>query len=336
MKGKDVEDLAPVVGGLDRQKFGVTSLGTEQSGEFLPDREAIVETINGNEIVAIATETVGTGVGGEGPIQGHQVIRIAAEGAAEEVAGAQTGIKQVFTSEARVEVQADVIVERRGAPVLGVGFAVLGRVSGGRGYVIAVFVNPVTRTVGCAVGVLATTESGGTQNENRISLKLGGGGELGSFKLTHLGLKAIHPTAQQGELLLELLHQLLELVGHFGDAIETGIEQGCRFVAGHGLATLEGAIGIASDAAVLLHQVGQGLIGPVGGLYIRKLADAGDLGGTRRGRVAIDITEIQLGRGGSHGGNQAKRHGSQQQLLEQIHLILTPKRGSFPRKANKS
>ena len=336
MQREHIEDPAPVVGGLDRQKFGVTSFGTEQSGEFLPDREAIVETIDGDEVVAIATETIGTGVGGEGPIQGHQVIRITVKSAVEEVASTQTGIEQILASEARVEVQADVIVERRGAPVLGVGFGVLSRVSGRRGYVIAIFVNLVTRTVGCAVEVLATAEGGGAQHEDRITLELGGGGELGSFKLTHLGLKAINPTAQQGELLLELLHQLLELVGHLSDAIETGIEQGGRFVAGHGLATLEGAIGIASDAAILLHQVGQGLVGPVGGLYIRKLADAGDLGGTRGGRVAIDIAEIQLGRGGSHGGNQAKRHGSQQQLLEQIHLILTPKRGSFPRKADRS
>ena len=69
----------------------------------------------------------------------------------------------------------------------------------------------------------------------------------------------------------------LELVGHFGDAVETSAQQGNRFVAGHGPVATEGAVGIAGNAAVGLHQVGQSLIGPVGGVDVRELGDAGDL-----------------------------------------------------------
>jgi hypothetical protein len=105
----------------------------------------------------------------------------------------------------------------------------------------------------------------------------GGGGELGGLQLPHLGFEAVNATAQDGEFFLELLHQTLELVGDLGDAIETGVEQGGRFVAGHGLATPEGAVGIAGHAAVALDQVAEGLIGPVGGLDVRELVDAGDL-----------------------------------------------------------
>jgi hypothetical protein len=97
------------------------------------------------------------------------------------------------------------------------------------------------------------------------------------FQTAHLVLKASYSAGEGCELSLELIHQTLQFVGHFGDAIETGVEQGSRLVAGHGLPTLVGAVGIAGHTAVLLNQVAQRLVSPVGGLNIRKLGDAGDL-----------------------------------------------------------
>ena len=57
----------------------------------------------------------------------------------------------------------------------------------------------------------------------------------------------------------------------FGDPVEAGVQQGSRFVAGHGPVATEGAVGVTGDAAVGLHQVGQSLIGPVGGVNVREL-----------------------------------------------------------------
>jgi hypothetical protein len=78
----------------------------------------------------------------------------------------------------------------------------------------------------------------------------------------------MNPALEDGELLLELGHELLERIGHFGDAVEAGVQQRCCFETGHRLATLVGAVGITSDAAVALDQVAQGLVSPVGGLDI--------------------------------------------------------------------
>ena len=98
-----------------------------------------------------------------------------------------------------------------------------------------------------------------------------------SLQLAHLLLQAIDAAGEGSELSLELVHQTLQFVGHFSDAIETGVEQGSRFIAGHGLAALVGAVGVAGHAAVLLNQVAQSLVSPVGGLNVGKLGDAGDL-----------------------------------------------------------
>ena len=62
----------------------------------------------------------------------------------------------------------------------------------------------------------------------------------------------------------------------------------------------------------------QCLIGPVGGVDVRKLGDAGDLiSGSRVIRNAVDV---QLGGIGA-GGQKAKGGRSHQQLLEKLHLI---------------
>ena len=97
------------------------------------------------------------------------------------------------------------------------------------------------------------------------------------MEFAHLALEAVDAGGQHGEFLVELVKQFLQFVGLFGDAIEAGVQDGSRFKAGHRLGAFELAIGIAGHAAVLLHQVAQGLIGPVGGLHIGKLVDAGHL-----------------------------------------------------------
>ena len=110
-----------------------------------------------------------------------------------------------------------------------------------------------------------------------VTPQAGSGGELRCLQLTHLGLQPIDAAAQEGEFTLELFHQPLELIGNLTDAIQTGVQQGGGLVATDRLTAPEGAIRIAGDAAVTLDQIGQRLIGPVAGLHIGELLDAGDL-----------------------------------------------------------
>merc|ERR1711991_969763 len=132
------------------------------------------------------------------------------------------------------------------------------------------------------------------------------------------GLEAVNATLEDGQLGFELSHEATQLVGHFGDAVEASVQQGSRFVAGHGTVATEGAVGITGDAAVGLNQTSQSLIGPVGGVDVGELGDAGDLiSGSRVIRNAVDV---QLG-GISASGQKAKGGRSHQQLLEKLHWI---------------
>ena len=101
---------------------------------------------------------------------------------------------------------------------------------------------------------------------------------------------------RHGQFLLKRGHQALELVGHLGEPVEAGVQQGRRCIAGHGLAALDGAVRVAGDAAVTINQIRQGLEGPVGGRDVGELVDAGDL--------------LLGGR-------------SSQQLLEEFHCFIT-------------
>ena len=136
-----------------------------------------------------------------------------------------------------------------------------------------------------------TRECIGTHHKGGQADELGRGGELGGFQHSNLGFQAIHAALQHGEFLLELLHQPLELVGHFGDPVEASVQQGGRFPAGHRTAAAVGAVGVASHTAVALDQVAQCLISPVGGLHIGELGDRGDLVGT--GAVLANTSEIE-------------------------------------------
>ena len=125
------------------------------------------------------------------------------------------------------------------------------------------------------IGIECISDS--AKHHLRLTDEFGRGGELASLQHTDAPIEALHPALQQGEFLLKLNQQRLELIGGFGNAIQTSIEQGSSFKAGDGLATFNGALGIARHAAVALDQAGEGLVSPVGGLDIPKLADALDL-----------------------------------------------------------
>ena len=188
--------------------------------------------------------------------------------------------------------------------------------------------------------MLGAGVSGATNPEVLSNFQLGGGGELGCSQLSRLRLKAVNLGLQHREFLLELFNQALDLFGHLSDAIETSVQQGSRFIAGHRDVALEGAIGIAGHAAVLLNQVGQSLIGPVGGLYVRELADAGHLTHlSLKGPHAVDvlllgvaincahIEALSLDR---HRRSQTEERRGKQQLAECVHGSHTQKRRNAP------
>ena len=97
-----------------------------------------------------------------------------------------------------------------------------------------------------------------------MTLELGGGGELGCFKFANACFEAVNASTEDGELGLEFCDQTTQFVGHFSDAVETCVQQCCSLVTGHRPVAAEGAVGVTSDAAVLLNQVAERLIGPVG------------------------------------------------------------------------
>ncbi len=65
-------------------------------------------------------------------------------------------------------------------------------------------------------------------------------------------------------VLPELLHQLLELIGHLGDAVEAGVRQGASPIAGLRLAAFIGALGVDGDAAL----ADIGVLGDAGDLLL--------------------------------------------------------------------
>merc|ERR1712100_695039 len=140
------------------------------------------------------------------------------------------------------------------------------------------------------MGFFAIDTIESTEDPSGVTLQLGGGGELGCFQFANAGLEAVNATLEDGQLGFELSHQATQLVGHFSDAVEASVQQGSRFVAGHGTVATEGAVGVTGDTAVGLNQSGQSLIGPVGGVNVRELGDAGDLiSGSRVIRNAVDV-----------------------------------------------
>ena len=285
--GEDVEHgVSGIHAGPHGQHVVLTNPATDGGGEVGADRELVEEAVDGNHVAAVNASAAAF-------LEGNLKLVQAtiAKGRVGEVAGAQGGAQQVLTGEAGVEVQANVVVE------------------GGGSFLGSGEVRNVT---------VAAAEAVGAQHEGGDTLEFGGGGELVGFEFADLGLKAINAATQHGEFLLELSHQLLELVGHFGDAIETGVEQGSRFIAGHGLAAFEGAVGVAGDAAVALNQVGESLISPVGGLDVGELGHAGDLVLAGTG-VLVHVGQVELGSADGHRGQQAKSRRSDQQLLEKFH-----------------
>merc|ERR1712216_569134 len=138
-----------------------------------------------------------------------------------------------------------------------------------------------------------------------------------------MGFKTVNAALHDGEFLFELLHQTLELVGHFGDAVEAGVQQCSRFKAGHCTVAAVGAVGVASDTAVALDQVAESLISPVSRINIRELGDAGDLLSSNRVRrhrgVVRNTSNIDFSRSSSHRSQKAQGSRSNKQLLEQFH-----------------
>merc|ERR1712216_607347 len=138
-----------------------------------------------------------------------------------------------------------------------------------------------------------------------------------------MGFQTVNTALNDGEFLFELLHQTLELVGHFGDAVETGVQQCSRFKAGHCTVATESAVGITGNTAVALDQVTKSLISPVSRKDIVELVDAGDLIYSNRvGRhvcVVGNTGNIDFSRASSHRSQQAQGSRSNQQLLEKFH-----------------
>ena len=239
---------------------GVAGVGAGPEGEHVllahPAAEGGGELAAKRELVEelVDAHHVGAALLLEGDLQGGEA---ATEGIAIaiEVASPQHRAQQILAAEAGVEVELQVVVER----------------------------DLLTR------GVVAhpTHHKGGQAGE------LGGGGELTGFQFPSLGLEAIDAALEDGEFLLELRHQALELVGYFSDAIKAGVEQGGGLKAGHDLPTSEGAVGVAGHAAVTLDQVAEGLVRPVAGAQIGELADAGDL--LLAARVMVDALKVELG-----------------------------------------
>ena len=71
------------------------------------------------------------------------------------------------------------------------------------------------------------------------------------------------------------------------DAVEACVQQCCSLVTGHRPVAAEGAVGVTSDAAVLLNQVAERLIGPVGWVNVGRVR--------RDVRNAIDVELSSIG-----------------------------------------
>ena len=156
------------------------------------------------------------------------------------------------------------------------------------------------------------------------------------LQFAHLGVQAVHTSLQGDELFLEGGHQTLQgihvfhgfhlhlLIHHVhlgGDGVQTGIEDGSHLEAGHGLVAAEGAVRESGHASIGVHQLGQGLIGPVRGVDVGKIADGGTLGDG----ILLDALQIQLNvvgqtAGRSHHNRQERsRRGCNEQALKWFH-----------------
>ena len=67
-----------------------------------------------------------------------------------------------------------------------------------------------------------------------------------------------------------------------------------RLTAGQGLATLVSAIGLAGHASILLHQVGQRLVRPVGGANAGELVDDRHLISGALGLEFVDLVLLHV------------------------------------------
>merc|ERR1712216_1014456 len=176
------------------------------------------------------------------------------------------------------------------------------------------------------------TEAVSTDHEGGYTFQFGGGGELSCFQFANAGFQTVNTALEDGEFLFKLFHQALELVGHFGDAVETGVQQSSRFKAGHRPVAAVGAVGVTGNTAVALDQVAKCLISPVGWVNVRKLSDAGDL--LASSGVVRHTVDIQLSGISSHRSQKAQGCWGHQQLMEKFHFGLTPEIEVLKRKAS--
>ena len=112
--------------------------------------------------------------------------------------------------------------------------------------------------------ISVAAEAVSADHEGGYTFQFGGGGELSGFQFANASFQTVNTALEDGEFLFELFHQALQLVGHFGDAVEAGVQQSSRFKAGHGPVTAVGAVGVTGNTAVALDQVAKCLISPVG------------------------------------------------------------------------
>ena len=208
-----------------------------------------------------------------------------------EVSCPQIGSQQITSCEAGIKVQPQVVVERGGVRQ---GHRALW--SSGEGVVGTI--HRVSAGVDRRAHEVAATDHEGGQTG-----QLGGGGELRGFQFTHRGLQCIRAALEEGQLFVKFPQQPLQFVAAIGDAIETGIEQGCRFKAGQGAPAVIQAIGVARHTAITFDQVGEGLIGPVGGPQIGELVDGDNLIGT------TTVHRAAVGVGGHRSAVGSKRLG---------------------------
>jgi len=146
-------------------------------------------------------------------IQGGQVDAIAVEGVVE-ITRTQAGIKLIFAAETCNKIQSIIIVKCC-CTILAI--VILGSIAA-----IEITRGPC-RTSKDPYPVAIATGFNSPKHKSGLTLQLGGGGELGSLDFTDTGLKAINPAPEHSQFGLKLFHQSLELVGHLGDAIKTGI-----------------------------------------------------------------------------------------------------------------
>ena len=146
-------------------------------------------------------------------IQGSQVDAIAIKGVVK-ITRTQAGVKLIFTTETCDKIQPVIIVKCCGSILTIIITSCFAAIEITRGPSCTAK-DPYTGAV--AIGL------NGPKHESGLTLQLGGGGELGSLDFTDAGLKTINPAPEHSQLGLKLFHQSLELVGHLGDAIKTGI-----------------------------------------------------------------------------------------------------------------